>query len=67
MVFSELLSFNLKSFPSDDYSSSAWKLTRQNAPTVECRQPCVALDAWEHQITTLVMPLQFSTVVATVK
>jgi hypothetical protein len=34
---------------------------------VECRRPCVALDAREHQITTLVMPWQLSTVVATVK
>jgi hypothetical protein len=65
--YANLLNFNLESFQSDDCIPSAWKLTQQNAPTVECRRPCVALDAREHQIITLVMPWQLSIVVATVK
>lgn len=61
------LDFNPHSFQRDHCISSAWRLNQQNAPNVECRRRCVALDAVEHRIVTLVILWQFSTVVATVK
>ena len=40
---------------------SSMRLTQQNAPTVECMRPWVALEVAEHQIITLAIPWRLST------